>query len=85
MTTPTSNNPIGNSGFLLALGAAALFSIKAIFIKLAYCYGVDVETFILLRMALALPFYIATLLLLCSRGQWQPESDRNLLTAHQAD
>ncbi|WP_299592166.1 DMT family transporter [uncultured Microbulbifer sp.] len=74
-----STSPIASSGFLLALGAAALFSIKAIFIKLAYRYGVEVETFILLRMALALPFYIAILVLLCSRGQWQPVSGRNLL------
>ncbi|WP_051686851.1 DMT family transporter [Microbulbifer sp. HZ11] len=81
-TSPTdiaTDSNISRSGFLLALGAAALFSIKAIFIKLAYRYGVDVETFILLRMALALPFYIAILLLLHQRGQWQPVSGRNLL------
>ncbi|WP_226702682.1 DMT family transporter [Microbulbifer elongatus] len=79
MNTPPNNSATSHSGFLLALGAAALFSIKAIFIKLAYRYGVEVETFILLRMALALPFYIAILLLLCRRGQWQPTSGRNLL------
>ncbi|MCQ3829651.1 DMT family transporter [Microbulbifer elongatus] len=80
MSPPPTDSPISRSGFLLALGAAALFSIKAIFIKLAYRYGVDVETFILLRMALALPFYLAILLLLHQRGHWQPVSGRNLLT-----
>ncbi|MCK7597090.1 DMT family transporter [Microbulbifer sp. CAU 1566] len=68
-----------SSGFLLALGAAALFSIKAIFVKLAYRHGVDVETFIFLRMALALPFYLAILALLHKQGQWRPVSRRNLI------
>ncbi|WP_160153299.1 DMT family transporter [Microbulbifer sp. ALW1] len=68
-----------SSGFLLALGAAALFSIKAIFVKLAYRHGVDVETFILLRMAMALPFYLAILLLLKQQKAWRPVSRRNLI------
>ncbi|WP_428820956.1 DMT family transporter [Microbulbifer sp. MCCC 1A16149] len=74
--TQSSTN---TNGFLLALGAAALFSIKAIFIKLAYRHGVDVETFILLRMALALPFYVAILMLLKRQQAWRPVSRRNLL------
>ncbi|WP_078086017.1 DMT family transporter [Microbulbifer mangrovi] len=74
-----STTPTNSSGFLLALGAAALFSIKAIFIKLAYRHGVDVETFILLRMALALPFYLAILMLLKRQQAWRPVSRRNLL------
>lgn len=74
-----STAQLSRNGFLLALGAAALFSIKAIFVKLAYRYGVDVETFILLRMAFALPFYIAILWLLEFRDQWQPVSGKNFL------
>ncbi|WP_295803427.1 DMT family transporter [uncultured Microbulbifer sp.] len=72
-----SSTAIANNGFLLALAAAALFSIKAIFIKLAYRYQVDVDTFILLRMLLALPFYAAILLQLRARHNWQPVSRKN--------
>ncbi|WP_226664788.1 DMT family transporter [Microbulbifer aggregans] len=70
---------IWQNGYLLALGAAALFSIKAIFIKLAYRHGVDVETFILLRMLLALPFYLAILASLRLSLQWKPVNGRALL------
>lgn len=70
---------IWHNGYLLALGAAAFFSVKAIFIKLAYRYGVDVETFILLRMLFALPFYLAILVSLRLNLQWKPVSGRALL------
>ncbi len=69
---PATGPNLLDNGYALALLAAALFSIKAIFIKLAYRHGVDVETFILLRMLLALPFYLAILASLRTRGQWQP-------------
>lgn len=68
------------NGYFLAFAAAGLFSIKAIFIKLAYRHGVDVETFILLRMLLALPFYLAILALLKRSGDWRPVSPRLLAT-----
>ncbi|MFC6632043.1 DMT family transporter [Microbulbifer taiwanensis] len=71
--------PLLGNGYFLAFAAAALFSVKAIFIKLAYRHGVDVETFILLRMLLALPFYLAIVALLRSSGQWRPASPRLLL------
>ncbi|MCA0900772.1 DMT family transporter [Microbulbifer agarilyticus] len=76
---PHQPHNLSRYGFWLALGAASLFSIKAIFIKLAYRYGVDVETFILLRMSLALPFYLAILALLYRQNQWRPVSHRNLI------
>src|SRR4051794_15563632 len=44
-------------GYLFAATGAILFSTKAIFIKLAYRYGVDAETLLALRMGLSLPFY----------------------------
>lgn len=69
------------NGYLLALAAAALFSIKAIFIKLAYRYHVEVDTFILLRMLLALPFYLLILGQLKTRSEWRPVSTRNGLLA----
>jgi drug/metabolite transporter (DMT)-like permease len=54
--TVASSRSIGLS--CAALGALG-FSFKAIFIKAAYVYGVDAETLLALRMAYALPFFIA--------------------------
>ncbi len=45
------------SGMLLALLAAVFFSAKAVFVKLAYAYGVDAVTLLTLRMAFALPVF----------------------------
>jgi drug/metabolite transporter (DMT)-like permease len=45
-------------GYLYAAAGAALFSTKAIFIKLAYAETISAETLLALRMALALPFYL---------------------------
>lgn len=45
-------------GILLALVAALGFSMKAIFIKLAYPYGVDAITLLALRMGFALPVFL---------------------------
>ena len=44
---------------LLAMAGAIAFSGKAIIIKLAYRHGVDAVTLIMLRMAVALPFFLA--------------------------
>jgi len=38
--------------------SAVAFSSKAVMVKLAYAYGVDVETLLVLRMAFAAPFYL---------------------------
>jgi len=45
------------SGVVLALLGAIAFSAKAIIVKLAYRYGVDAVTLIMLRMLFALPFF----------------------------
>jgi drug/metabolite transporter (DMT)-like permease len=45
-------------GMALAILAAFGFSFKAIFVKLAYPYGVDAITLLALRMAFALPFFL---------------------------
>lgn len=50
------------SGLLLAIAGTALFGLKSIFIKLAYAEGVDTETLLMLRMLIALPFYLGMLL-----------------------
>jgi drug/metabolite transporter (DMT)-like permease len=48
---------VHRAGTLLAIGSAACFSLKAIFIKLAYPYGVDAVTLLCLRMLYALPVF----------------------------
>lgn len=45
-------------GLLFATLGAIGFSFKAIFVKLAYRYGVDAETLLALRMGLSLPFFV---------------------------
>lgn len=46
-------------GYVFAAVGALLFSTKGIIIKLAYEDPVDAETLLALRMAMAMPFYIA--------------------------
>jgi len=48
-------------GFLFALIGTALFSIKAIFIKLAFIEGVDATIILTLRMLISFPFYLLIL------------------------
>lgn len=55
-------------GLLLAFSASLLFSMKTIFIKLAYVHGVDTVSFITLRMLFAAPFYLVVLALLGLKG-----------------
>ena len=45
-------------GYLFAAGGAALFSTKAIFIKLAYMEEANAALMLALRIATALPFFI---------------------------
>lgn len=45
-------------GVLIALLGAIAFSTKAVFVKLAYQYGIDSVTLLMFRMLFALPFYI---------------------------
>ncbi len=45
-------------GLILALLAALGFSLKAVFVKLAYPYGVDAITLLALRMGFALPVFL---------------------------
>ena len=46
------------TGAALALLAALGFSMKAIFVKLSYPYGVDAITLLALRMGFSLPFFL---------------------------
>jgi len=56
INTIVTKNHVG-TGLLLAVLGSIAFSGKAIIVKLAYRYGVDAITLIMLRMLFALPFF----------------------------
>ncbi len=64
------------TGVLLALAGSIAFSGKAIIVKLGYRYGVDAITLLMLRMLLALPFFLVLSWwasrgkVALTRGQW---------------
>lgn len=64
--TPQSENTntqnLQVSGFLFALAGTMLFSLKSIFIKLAFMEDIDTTTLVFLRMSIAFPFYVMVLL-----------------------
>ncbi len=57
-THPASTTALDRVGLLCAVLAAVGFSGKAILVKLAYRYGVDAETLLVLRMVFSLPFFL---------------------------
>ena len=63
----SSAKPLG-TGLLLAVVGSIAFSGKAIIVKLAYRYGVDAVTLIMLRMLFALPIF-AIMAWWASRGK----------------
>ena len=67
INTIANKNHVG-AGLLLAVLGSIAFSGKAIIVKLAYRYGVDAVTLIMLRMLFALPFF-AIMAWWASRGK----------------
>lgn len=61
------------SGFILAVFGTALFSLKSIFIKLAYLQGLNADSVIMLRMAIALPIYLLILVWIIGFTDKQPK------------
>ncbi len=59
MNAPPAGRPATGAGLALAVLGAVAFSGKAIIIKLAYRHGVDPVTLLMLRMAFALPLFVA--------------------------
>ena len=49
-------------GLFFAVAGTALFSLKSIFIKLAFSEGIDATTLLTLRMLIAFPFYVFILI-----------------------
>ena len=56
--TTTSNQHNFRLGIFFAIAGTALFSLKSIFIKLAFQEGIDATTLLTMRMLIALPFYL---------------------------
>lgn len=56
-------------GILLAMLGVVCFSIRPIFVKLVYAYPVDATTLLTLRLALALPAFVAVALWTALRGR----------------
>lgn len=73
------------TGYALAFAGAALFSTKAIFIKLAYQDRVDAALMVAWRMIFALPFYVAIGIWAwrqrCAQGLLPPPERRSLALA----
>lgn len=66
------------TGLLLAVGGVVCFSIRPIFIKLAYAYVVDPVTLIALRMIFSLPFFLIATVWVRSGAQHRPLAGREL-------
>jgi len=71
-TNSTQDSRSALIGMTLALLAAVFFSVKAIFVKLAYQYGVDAITLLTLRMAFALPVFMAVAVMEQRKAGVQP-------------
>lgn len=67
-------------GLVLAIAGVICFSIRPIFIKLAYAYVVDPVTLLALRMIFSLPFFIVAALWLRHGQTQRPLARRTLLS-----
>lgn len=77
---PGSSSAYFAVGLLLAVGGVICFSIRPIFIKLAYAYVVDPVTLLALRMLFSLPFFIVAALWLRHGKAQRPLAQRDLLS-----
>ena len=66
------------AGLLLAIGGVIFFSLRPIFIKLAYAYVTDPVTLLALRMVFSVPFFVAAALWVRSGVEHRPLAGREL-------
>ncbi len=66
------------AGLLLAVGGVVFFSLRPLFIKLAYAYVTDPVTLLALRMVFSVPFFIAAALWVRSGTEHRPLAGREL-------
>ncbi len=76
MKTDQQKQQLG--AFLIAAAGVIFFSAKAVFVKMAYAYDIDTVSLILIRMLMAMPIYLAIVLL--SIRKWRR---RNKLSVKQ--
>ena len=80
--TPAASTPKTRAylaaGLLLAVGGVVFFSLRPIFIKLAYAHVTDPVTLLALRMVFSVPFFIAAALWVRSGGEHRPLAGREL-------
>jgi len=67
------------AGLLLAVGGVVFFSLRPIFIKLAYAHVTDPVTLLALRMVFSLPFFVAAALWAHSGAAHRPLAGRELV------
>jgi drug/metabolite transporter (DMT)-like permease len=58
----TSPMSAASAGLIFAIGSAALFAVRPIFVKLVYAQGIDSTTLIAFRMLFSMPIYAIMLL-----------------------
>jgi drug/metabolite transporter (DMT)-like permease len=66
------------AGLLLAVGGVAFFSLRPIFIKLAYAWVTDPVTLLALRMVFSVPFFIAAAVWVRSATEHRPLATHEL-------
>jgi drug/metabolite transporter (DMT)-like permease len=66
------------TGLMLAIGGVVFFSLRPIFIKLAYAHVTDPVTLLALRMVFSVPFFIAAALWVRSGTEHRPLAGREL-------
>lgn len=81
VTNKTSGITPTSAGFLFAIGSAALFAIRPIFVKLVYAQGIDSTTLIAFRMLFSAPFYLVMLYLLLRDPEKKAKLNRKLVLA----
>ena len=59
------------SGYFLVIMSAVGFSFKSVLVKIAYGYGVDPMTLMIMRMFIALPFFLVTFFLMEGKKAFQ--------------
>src|SRR5690242_6032683 len=66
------------AGLALAIGGVVFFSLRPIFIKLAYAYVTDPVTLLALRMVFSVPFFVAAALWVRGGTEHRPLAGREL-------
>ncbi len=67
------------SGYFLVALAALGFSVKSVLVKVAYGHGVEPMTLMLMRIFIAMPFFVLTFIIFEGRGAFTSVSKREIV------